>query len=72
MNEDKLDVLITNVTILMNDMNYVKDNFKQLERLPIRVTILEGTVKILNRIAWAIGSTVGIAVIVAILQLIGI
>lgn len=63
----KLDDVHEKITILVTDMEYVKKHIEVASKLPIRVKVLESTVSLLSKIAWGVGSVVGIAVITAVL-----
>lgn len=70
MGDEKLDLVIEKLAVLSNDMQYVKKYMEENAKIPMRVSLLELSVRSLNRIAWKIGTVCGVALLGALLGLI--
>ncbi len=71
MNEqEKIDKLMTDVACLLTNVENIKTSLDNFTLVPQRVSILEKSVGLLNRICWTIGSTVIGIIVVAIIGLI--
>jgi len=67
---DQLEEIRSTLIKLCTDMEYVKQYMKDNSKLITEIAVLKLTVSGLNKIAWKIGSAVGIAIVLAVLGLI--
>ena len=68
--DEKLDLVIKELTVLSTDMKYIKSSIEDSKGLPTRVKILETKVDGFSKIFWKIGTVCGTALLMAILALI--
>jgi len=68
--EDKLDKVLTELTALKTDMDYVKRHIATTADQSVRLAVVENKVNGLTKIAWYIGLACLGAIIAAVLALI--